>query len=131
MAEGELHKRLVRHLADTLAATGLEVETHASVHRPDEVFRSVWTSGHFPDVVGRTRRRVVYGDAKRHARDVEESLSQLRVFAARGRQLVICVPEGELRETAEMLTDEWGRHYRRLRLLGDQSSHVYTVHELL
>jgi len=134
MAEGELHKRLVLHLADTLKGRGDLVQAVAApgYAHPREVFRWRWSPGRIPDVVARDGRRRVFGDAKLHAADVKRSLSQLTLLATLSRELVICVPEAELQATAEVLDDAWGlRHFGRLRLLGDESSELRPLDDLL
>jgi hypothetical protein len=135
MAESELHKRLVLHLADTLKARDDDVQAVAAPGHPWqwEVFRWRWSEGRFPDVIARRGRRRIYGDAKLGARDVKRPLPQLALFAALSRELVICVPEAELRATAGALADAWGlrRHFGRLRLLGDESSDIHSLNKLL
>lgn len=133
MAESELHSRLVQHLAEAMrSASFSDVEIHGDGRQPEKVFRHAWSlGGHIPDVVGREGRRTVYGDAKLGASDVRRSFPQLEVFAKHGRELMICVPQTEIHGTADMLADEWKRHYRRLRLVGSESPRIFTVRELL
>jgi hypothetical protein len=53
-------------------------------------------------------------------------------MAALSRELVICVPEGELHAIAKVLDDAWGiRHFGRLRLLGDKSAQIRPLDDLL
>ncbi len=135
MAEGELHKRLVRHLADTLVARGDDVRAvDAAGHpKPEKVRRWPWSKFWFrPDVETRRGRLRVYGDAKRNATDVRDCLGQIGVLTVLSRELVICVPEAELQATAQVLDEAWGlRHFGRLRLLGDESSELRPLDDLL
>ena len=134
MAEGELHKRLVLHIVDTLKARGDDVRAvdAAGHRRPEDVRRWPWSTRWFrPDGEARSGRRRVFGDAKRDASDVRGCLGQIAVLALLSRELIICVPEAELQSTAEVLDNAWELRHRRLRLLGDESSKVRPLDDLL